>query len=156
MKPTEATTNEAGRDYAKLVTFRAPREKVFDAIATVDGLRSWWTTTVTGSATKGGHIRLGYAGLDECIVMRVDETTRPSKVHWTCLAHTRFNDWSRTQVKFDLVEQTADACELNFRHVGLQPELRCYEICEPGWDRFLTSLVAYVEEGRGAPFGLST
>jgi uncharacterized protein YndB with AHSA1/START domain len=79
--------------------FHAPRKKVFDALATLVGIRGWWTTIVTGSTAKGGQIRLGYEGRDESIVMRVDEAVRPSAVHWTCLTHTRFEDWNGTQVR---------------------------------------------------------
>ncbi len=36
--------------YARRLIIHAERERVFDAIATVDGPRHWWTTKVTGSA----------------------------------------------------------------------------------------------------------
>jgi uncharacterized protein YndB with AHSA1/START domain len=70
-RPGEAATAEATA-YARKLTIQEAREPVFDAIATLDGLRRWWTTTVTGSATPGGTLRFGFAGLDEQIVMRVD------------------------------------------------------------------------------------
>jgi hypothetical protein len=41
---------------------------------------------------------------------------------------------------------------LRFRHVGLIPRLSCYDTCEAGWERFLTSLVAYAEQNTGSPF----
>ncbi|HSS09623.1 MAG TPA: SRPBCC domain-containing protein [Acidimicrobiales bacterium] len=144
---------ETGHHYAKDLAFDAPRERVFDAIATLDGLRGWWTTIATGTAATRGQIRLGYEGKDEFILMRVDEAIRPSALRWTCLTHTRFEDWNGTQVRFDLSEPTPDSCQLNFHHVGLGPELECYGICEPGWDRFLASLAAYIEKGQGTPFG---
>ena len=28
---------------------------------------------------------------------------------------------------------------LRFKHVGLNPKLECYQICERGWDHFLKS-----------------
>ncbi len=40
-----------------------------------------------------------------------------------------------------------------FRHVGLRPSFDCYEMCEDGWEHFLTSLVGYVDRGEGTPFG---
>jgi limonene-1,2-epoxide hydrolase len=113
-------------DYARRIAFRAPRERVYDALATPEGIRGWWTTIVTGSGAAGGGLRLGFAGLGEGIVMRVDE----------------------------LAELGPDECELSFRHLGLAPELDCYDVCERGWDRFLgSSLVAYVERGSGMRFG---
>jgi uncharacterized protein YndB with AHSA1/START domain len=63
--------------YARRLTIGAARQRVFDAIATLDGPRHWWTTVVTGSAAAGGELRFGFAGLDEQIVMRVDALRPP-------------------------------------------------------------------------------
>ena len=75
--------------YARQLTIGAARQRVFDAIATLDGARHWWTTVVTGSAAAGGELRFGFAGLDEQIVMRVDALRPPSAVGWSCVGHTR-------------------------------------------------------------------
>lgn len=145
-----------GPDYARRVAFHAPRERVFEAIATLDGLRGWWTTLVSGSTKVGGEVRFDFKGMDEHIIMRVDAARRPSSLRWTCLLHTDLEDWSGTKVMFQLVERgSPEACELSFRHMGLTPALACYGDCELGWEHFLASLVAYVERGKGTPFGAS-
>lgn len=147
-----------GPDYARRVAFAASKERVFDAIATVAGIRAWWTPLVNGSTDVGESIRLEFAGLDEHIIMRFDEVRRPDAVSWTCVEHTALPDWTGTKPTFWLVERDSmqcipeKACELVFRHVGLTPELACYASCELGWDRFLESLVLYVERGAGEPF----
>jgi len=64
-------------EYARRLIIHAERERVFDAIATVDGPRHWWTTKVTGSAAVCGELRFGFAGLDEQMVMRVSTNRRP-------------------------------------------------------------------------------
>ena len=66
--------------------------------------------------------------------------------------HTGLTKWPGTKVTFDLVERTAKTCDLRFQHVGLKPNLMCYDDCRQGWDHFLASLVAYVERGKGTPF----
>ena len=139
-------------DFARSVPFHASRDRVFEAIATINGLRGWWTPITGGSASPGGQLRFEFRGLDECIIMRVDSASRPVSVHWTCLMHTELTEWDGTKVLFDLAERTAETCELNFRHVGLTAKLRCYHDCRQGWEHFLTSLVAYVERGKGMPF----
>jgi hypothetical protein len=83
--------------YAWQLTIGAARQCVFDAIATLDGPRHWWTTVVTGSAAAGGELRFGFAGLDEQIVMRVDALQPPSAVGWSCVAHTRDDEWTGSQ-----------------------------------------------------------
>jgi hypothetical protein len=65
--------------YERQLTILAPRERVFDAIATLDGPRHWWTTMVTGSAADGGELCFGFAGLDEQIIMHVDGPARPQR-----------------------------------------------------------------------------
>jgi uncharacterized protein YndB with AHSA1/START domain len=142
-----------GPDYARRVAFGVSPEQVFDAITTLEGLRGWWTTLVTGSAVAGGEFKLEFEGLDEHIMMRVDKAVRPSSVHWTCVEHTELDDWNGTRIQFDLAPHGPGRCELGFRHVGLRPALECYETCEQGWDHFLASLGAYVMEGEGTPFG---
>jgi uncharacterized protein YndB with AHSA1/START domain len=144
-----------GRHYACRVAFRAQRERVFDAIATLEGLRGWWTTLVSGSASAGGEILLEFEGIDEHIVMRVEEARQPSRVRWACLEHTSLPDWRGTRVLFELAPRGKEGSELAFEHVGLSPTLECYESCEQGWDHFLASLVALVDRGRGTPFGSS-
>jgi uncharacterized protein YndB with AHSA1/START domain len=139
--------------YARRVAFGSAPERVFDAVATLDGLRQWWTPRVTGSASAGGDLRFEFEGLEEHVVMHVDRMERSSSVHWTCVEHTRLEDWKGTRVLFDLAPRGPGGCDLTFRHVGLTPALDCYEQCDRGWDHFLASLVAYVDQGEGSPFG---
>jgi uncharacterized protein YndB with AHSA1/START domain len=134
--------------YAQRLIIQAERERVFDAIATVGGPRRWWTTKVTGSAAAGGELRFGFAGLDEQMVMRVSTNRRPSAVWWSCIAHTRDEEWTGTQLRFELTDHGPQACELDFRHTGLPAE-----VVAEGWEHFLASLAAYAETGTGTPFG---
>jgi uncharacterized protein YndB with AHSA1/START domain len=145
-----AQTDPAG--YARRIEITTPRERVFDAIATPEGICGWWATTVKGSGKTGGDLRLEFEGLEEHIIMHVDEAKRPSSVKWTCTVHTELPEWAGTKPTFDLVELTPKTCELHFRHTGLTPQLECHDHCEIGWNRFLASLVAYIERGKGAPY----
>lgn len=146
-KRSQAATAEATA-YARKLTIPVARGPVFDAIATLEGLRRWWTTIVTGSATPGGTLRFGFSGLDEQIVMRVDEVRPPSAITWSCVAHTRNDEWTGSTVRFGLTDRGPQACELNFRHTGIGRQL----VAE-GWEQFLASLAAYAERGAGSPYG---
>ena len=139
-------------DYARDVAFGAPVARVFDALTTLDGLAGWWTPVVSGTPTSGGEIRFGFAGLDEVIVMRVEQATHPSTVIWCCVTHTGHPEWADTRIVFELEPGDGSSGALRFRHIGLVPRLSCYETCETGWERFLASLVEYAEDGTGAPF----
>jgi len=39
-------------------------------------------------------------------------------------------------------------------HIGLTPEIECYDLCKNGWQSFLYSLNKYLTTGIGAPFKL--
>jgi uncharacterized protein YndB with AHSA1/START domain len=134
--------------FARRLTIRASRQRVFDAIGTIDGPRHWWTTIVNGSAAVGERLCFGSTGLDEQIVMRVDAVHRPKAVSWSCIAHTRGDEWKGTQLHFRLSERGPKICWLDFEHVGISPEA-----VAKGWDHFLASLAAYAEHGSGSPFG---
>jgi uncharacterized protein YndB with AHSA1/START domain/ketosteroid isomerase-like protein len=146
--PAPAPAPPPAASYERRLTIGAPRERVFDAVGTVDGPRHWWTTIVTGSAVAGGQLRFGFAGLDEQIVMHVDVARPPAAVSWSCMAHTRDEEWTGTTLRFELTERGPEACELDFRHSGISPEL-----VAGGWDHFLASLAAYAEHGLGTPYG---
>jgi uncharacterized protein YndB with AHSA1/START domain len=134
--------------YARQLAIGAARDRVFEAVGTVDGPRHWWTTIVAGSAALGGELCFGFAGLDEQIVMRVDALRAPSLVAWACVAHTRGEEWTGSTVRFELADCGPRECGLDFRHIGMPPDL-----VAKGWDHFLASLSGYLERGTGTPFG---
>jgi hypothetical protein len=67
--------------------------------------------------------------------------------------HTNLEDWTGTQLIFEIGPQSGATTELRFRHAGLTPKLACFDDCKRGWDYFMASLQSYVERGRGTPFG---
>lgn len=140
--------------YTKQIRIQVSREHVFAALATLKGLRGWWTSIVAGKATSGGELRFGFAGLEEYIIMRVVQCKRPSSVYWSCVVHTSLPEWKATQPRFDLVRESPGSCRLDFQHIGLTPQLECFDDCRLGWDHFLASLIAYVEQGAGMPYGV--
>lgn len=123
----------------------APPERVFGAIATVNGVREWWTPIVTGDDAR---LQLGFAGLDELIVLRVVASAPPELLRWECLEHSGAPDWVGSTITFELEAAGSAGCELIFSHDGVAAEL-----VAAGWERFLGSLAAFAETGTGAPFG---
>jgi uncharacterized protein YndB with AHSA1/START domain len=144
-------TSAAPRDYVQRQVVRAPRARVFEALTTLAGLRGWWTSIVDGDALAGGELRFGFEGLDETIVLRVDQASRATRVRWTCVVHSSLPEWTNTVIELDLAER-GTATDLRLRHRGLTPVLACYDHCEAGWNHFLASLAAYVEDGVGMPY----
>src|SRR5919199_204148 len=97
--------------YTKRLALHAPRPRITAAVATLEGIRGWWTPIVAGSAAPGGELHLGFVGTDEHVVMRVEHSG--AGVRWTCLEHTGAPSWRGSIVT---LEPSDGALEL--RHDG--------------------------------------
>jgi uncharacterized protein YndB with AHSA1/START domain len=139
-------TEPIRRDYSTALKIKASPDQVFDAVATLEGLRGWWTAIAAGSTEPGSEVHFGFQKMDEDIVMHVVQSESPRLVSWICLLHTGAPQWHGSRVRFQITE-TADGCELHFRHDDVPAEL-----VAGGWQRFLGSLVKLVETGTGDPF----
>ncbi len=138
--------------FRQVMVIAASPLHVFDALTSMEGLTSWWASSTRGSGSAGERFELGFAGLDETICMHVDVADPTTLVAWTCLEHTGLPDWEGTKIIFGLTSAYADQTTLSVRHLGLVPDLECYEQCHAGWEHYLASLRSYVERGRGNPF----
>ena len=121
-------------------TSTAP-EKVFTALTTIDGLRSWWTSTATGNAKKGGRIDFGFCE------MEVVAAERDELVHWRCVRGPK--EWLDTEVTFRL--RAASETFVVFAHSGWREPGEFMHHCSTKWATFLLSLRDTVERGAGRP-----
>jgi uncharacterized protein YndB with AHSA1/START domain len=127
-------------------------QQVFDAIINV---RGWWSESLEGESKQQG---------DEFIYHHKDlhyskhlltEVITNKKVTWlTTDSSLNFVDdkteWTGTTVVFDIEEQGSQTT-LHFTHIGLVPELACYEACNGGWSHYLQSLHDLIATGKGNP-----
>jgi uncharacterized protein YndB with AHSA1/START domain len=143
-------------DFQQSLSLSASPEAAYAALATIDGLRNWWTQECDGVATAGGtiHFRFGNVYKD----MRVDTAVQNREVRWTCTracidvpSLSRKDEWVGTRLVFRLTESTPGKTTLDFEHTGLVPSFECYQMCVTGWRHFLGSLQQYLETGSGMP-----
>ena len=142
----------SARSYTDRAEIEASSRNVYEALTTLEGISGWWTASLGGGAAAGDELVLTFPGVDEQIVMRIDEAVPTSSVIWTCLVHTGHPEWERTTLVFEISDTGPASCTLALVHIGLVAQLRCYAECERGWQHFVASLVAYVERGEGRPF----
>lgn len=57
-------------NYRKTLVVRAPRERVYRALTTNDGIAGWWTSRVAGVHQPGGVVRMEFAGAGHVIECR--------------------------------------------------------------------------------------
>jgi uncharacterized protein YndB with AHSA1/START domain len=144
------------RHYQRQIELAAPPTAVYAALATESGLRSWWTQTCDVAEQEGGRSTFRFGPHHK--TMRIDRLDPGREVRWHCVdAHIeapglRPDSWVGTTIAFQLNPAGTGGTRLAFEHLGLTPEIDCWDLCRAGWDQFLASLQAQVERGQGSPF----
>jgi len=151
----------AGSDFWRTLVIATEPAALYAALTTPQGLRAWWTRDCDVATEVGGTIALRFGETRK--QFRVEALVPGQAVHWLCTqAHIalpglqRRGEWVGTRMVFRLTPAEAGGTRLDFEHIGLRPEIECFEMCERGWDHFLASLQACVETGTGTPFKMQT
>jgi uncharacterized protein YndB with AHSA1/START domain len=133
-------------------------EKLYNAIATQEGLEHWWTEQTEVYPRVGG-IATFYFGKEKYVVMKITKLLPNKEIVWKCveqkfpLQGTDITDeWVGTTIKISIAENKEGATMLTFAHNGLTPDLSSYNACTQEWDYYLNSLKEYLETGKGKPF----
>ena len=132
-----------------LFHINAPKEKVYTAISTIEGLKNWWTITTTGESKVDGiiHFRFGdYGGPD----MKVKELVPNESVTWECVSGT--NEWLGHTFTFKLDENDGKT-RVRFEQAGWKEADDYYASCSFSWGRYMESLRQYCQAGIGQAFG---
>jgi len=151
LKTLLETGGEDGDGFAVEAVADAPREAVFAALTTLEGLGGWWMPDVSGSPEPGGEVTFHFDG--DHVTMLVEHVEEPSLVVWRCTESTKFPEWVGTSIWFDLRARGATSTVIRFRHVGLLPSCACYGECSGGWSHFVVSLAEYAAGRGGHPRG---
>ena len=139
-------------DIIHRIGIKAPVSKVYDALATVEGVAGWWTKETTGSSRVGGAIstrfrspdgrEIGKAGFD---VVKLD----PDKsVQWRITSGPA--EWVGTDVTFDISPVDGQTL-IVFGHRNWREAVDFTAHCSMKWATFLLSLRELVETGKGRP-----
>ena len=135
----------------------APASRVYEALTTQQGIQSWWTASSEVGTAIGEKITIRFGHSFK--VMKIEALRPAAEVRWHVVdAHldvpglTRKNEWIDSTIQFQLAPESDAVTRLQLEHIGLTPQIECYEICSQGWGQFLESLKSYVEKGRGKPY----
>lgn len=140
-------------DYAVRMQFEidADTDEVTDALATSDGVRSWWSTKVDGSPGEaGGQFRVSFPDVPqpfEFAVRRDDEHA----LGWKTLAFPPW--WADTTIDWEVGDgEHGSGSLLHFSHGGFDPDNPVIPIITPAWAQIILRLKQYAETGTPAPF----
>jgi len=142
--------------YTTKVSINGTKQQVFNAIT--QHVQKWWGNTDNSVSSVGDEFTTSFDSTYWKFKIFLFEPN--TKIVWECIEakhiHNGYDgiekEWEGTLVEWNLEEKSQNETILNFTHTGLVPQLNCYEICYPAWERFVTqSLKSFVEIGTGMP-----
>jgi uncharacterized protein YndB with AHSA1/START domain len=137
-------------DIMHLLKIKAAPERVYTALTTPEGIRSWWTREAELDQRVGGAGVFSFYGGRFVTRVRVDELSPPVRVRWTTESTSSPGGWEGTSIAFDLRAEDGDTV-LVFAHRGFAQANDGYARINTTWSYFLVSLQQYLETGEGTP-----
>lgn len=140
-------------DFTAVITVDQSPEEAFAAI---NNVRGWWSTEVVGDTDKlGDEFVFEVKGVHRS-TMKLTEVVPGKRIVWhvsdsqlTFIKDT--TEWDDTECVFD-ISQTGGRTEVRFTHVGLVPQVECYDLCSNAWGMYITgSLKDLITTGKGDP-----
>jgi hypothetical protein len=127
-----------------------------DVFAAVNDVRAWWSGEIEGDTDHlGGEFTYRYEDIHRS-TQKITEFVPGKRVVWRVTdAYLSFvkdtDEWTGTDIVFDIALK-GNRTELRFTHVGLEPDVECYDRCTPAWGFYITgSLRDLITTGQGEP-----
>jgi uncharacterized protein YndB with AHSA1/START domain len=136
-------------DIRHRVGIDAPADRVYQALATRQGLAGWWTRTVEGDPGVGQELRFFFGQPEPSATMQVRELVPGQRVAWRCVGGP--DEWRGTDLTFEL-KPAGEETTVLFSHTGWREPVEFLHHCSTKWAQFLLGLKAGLEGGRSTPF----
>jgi hypothetical protein len=146
-----ATATRSNRSYSTSYMVEQSPEEVFAAILDVG---AWWTGSVEGRSDELGAEFTYRHPPQHYSLQRVIELVPGRRVVWQVTeSHLSFiskpGEWTGSEIAFNIVP-AADGTELQFTHVGLVPDIECFDACSTAWLHYVNgSLRSLIATGQG-------
>jgi len=137
-------------DIRHRVVISAPLERVYEAVATKEGISEWWTRDgVEGESSEGSRLQFFFGQPEPAAVMEITRLSPYGQVSWKCVEGA--DEWVGTTLDFDLANKDDETVVL-FTHADWREPTEFMAHCSARWAYFLLSLKSYQEFGKGTPF----
>jgi len=133
-------------DIMHTLKINTPADRVYEAIATAEGIRNWWTRDAVLDAAVGGAGEFGFYNRRFVAKVTIDALEPPARVTWR-VANAA---WPGDVIAFE-VKPEAQHTRLTFAHRGFPEADQRYASANTRWATYLLSLKNYLETGKGAP-----
>ena len=141
------------QNYNATLTVSQTANEVFKSINSVS---KWWMENLEGNSENLNDVFTVDFGDDNFVTHKLIEVVPNKKVVWlvTDCYLSWFKDkteWTNTKMSFE-ISTKGNSTEIGFTHIGLVPEVECYDMCVKGWDQYVKgSLFKLITEGKGQP-----
>lgn len=123
---------------------------VYNALATSEGVNSWWSNHTEGPDGVGSTMKVAFPDAPITFDFEVTEETPSERVVWQCLAGPP--EWAGTEVSFDIQSDGEGNTSLLFTHDGWGTTKDSFPFIAYSWAQILPRLKALAETGKGEPF----
>jgi hypothetical protein len=141
------------QNYMATLTVSQTANEVFKHINSVS---KWWTENSEGDSENLNGVFTVDFGDNNFVTHKLIEVIPNKKVVWlvTDCYLSWFKDkteWTNTKMSFE-ISTKGNSTQISFTHIGLVPEVECYDMCVKGWDQYVKgSLFKLITEGTGQP-----
>jgi uncharacterized protein YndB with AHSA1/START domain len=130
------------------IRISAPRDRVYEAISTRDGLAGWYTADLEGAVGGGKEALLKFAG-HEPFRWRFTELSPGSRFRWECTQGP--GAAAGTTATFSVSQTTDGRTQVDLDHDGFGESDPALATCNTLWGILLGHLKAYAETAAPAP-----
>jgi Activator of Hsp90 ATPase homolog 1-like protein len=127
-----------------------------EAFAAINNVRGWWSGNIEGNTNKlGDEWTYRYKDVHYS-KQKITELVPGKKVVWLVLdSYLNFiedkTEWNGSKISFEIAKKGKQT-QVRFTHVGLVPEVECYDACTNAWGGYVnTSLRNLITKGEGQP-----
>jgi uncharacterized protein YndB with AHSA1/START domain len=128
----------------------APPEKVYEAVRSSEGLKSWWTRDSASEARPGGRATFGFHKRATVFQMRYEALDPAKRVVWACEGGP--DEWVGTKVCFDLEPGEGGGTVVRFAHRDWRSTEGAFPDCNTVWGYLMHSLKSHCEGGKPGPY----
>lgn len=132
------------------ITINAPADKVYDALTTEEGLKSWWTADTVAEPKIGSIAEFGFFNRATVFRMEIEELIPGKNVIWKCLGEPE--EWKGTELTFELSPADGGGTKVQFCHEGWSKTNGDYPLCNTTWGHLMYFLKDYLEGVNNKPF----
>jgi len=143
----------ANHNYHTSITADISPHEAFDKIGRVP---AWWGTDFQGQSRQVGDVFTVRFQSGDVYTIKTVEVVPEKKVVWQVIDSIRpslkdQHEWIGTQIVWE-ISSRGTGTQIAMTHVGLVPDLECYDVCSQGWSFLVDkSLLNLITDNKGTP-----